>query len=191
VFFDSGGTPVGDDELRRVLRMEEVGDEGSQTKMKGFTWRWHSQGRWSQRRCSSSISTTPTHFRQQDSDETQGRSSVEVSECSGVDERTQSGGMAHGAQGDSFAAEAVSREKGWGVHSARGSKERGVGGVGATRGWGAPGGRHYVGVVEVVVDRANREVEGGGVWHSGPGGRVVVMGRLLWARPNRTVRFPI
>jgi hypothetical protein len=29
VFFDSGGTPVGHDELRRVLRMEEeVGDEG-------------------------------------------------------------------------------------------------------------------------------------------------------------------
>jgi hypothetical protein len=38
VFFDSSDTPVGGDELRRVLWMEEeVGDEGSQTKLKGFT----------------------------------------------------------------------------------------------------------------------------------------------------------
>jgi hypothetical protein len=40
VFFDSGGTLVGSNELRWVLWMEEeVGDEGSQTKMKGFAWR--------------------------------------------------------------------------------------------------------------------------------------------------------
>jgi hypothetical protein len=40
VFFDTSDTPVGDDELQRV-----VGDEGSRTKMKGFAWRRRSQGR--------------------------------------------------------------------------------------------------------------------------------------------------
>jgi hypothetical protein len=63
VFFDSGGTPVDSGELRWVLRMEEeVGDEGGQTKMKGFTWRRRSPGRWSQRQRSSSISMAPTGF---------------------------------------------------------------------------------------------------------------------------------
>jgi hypothetical protein len=41
-----------------------------------------------------------------------------------VDERAQSRGMVHGARGDSFMAEAVSREKGGGPRC-RGSKERG------------------------------------------------------------------
>jgi hypothetical protein len=119
VFFDSGGTLVGSNELRRVLQMEEeVGDEGSQTKMKGFAWR----------RRSSSISMAPMRFRRPASDETQGSGSVEVLECSSVDERMQSGGTTHAAQGDSFIAKAVLREKG-AVHGAGGSKERGGGSV--------------------------------------------------------------
>jgi hypothetical protein len=126
VFFDSGGTPVGGDELRRVLRMEEeVGGEGSRTKMKGFAWRQRSPGRWSRRRHSSLILAALMRYRRPASDETQGSSSVEVSECSDVDKRAQSVGTAHGARGDSFMAEAVLREKGGGPRC-RGGKERGV-----------------------------------------------------------------
>jgi hypothetical protein len=81
---------------------EEVGDEGSQTKLKGFAWRQRSPGRWSRRRHSSSISTVPMRFRWPASDETLGSSLVEVSECSGVDERVWSGGTAHGGSGRLF-----------------------------------------------------------------------------------------
>jgi hypothetical protein len=103
VFFDSGDTLVGNVVLRRVLWMEEeVGDEGSWTNLKGFTWKQHSSGRWSQRRCSSSISTAPTCFRWPASDETQGSNSMEVSECSGMDERARSGETAHGGSGRLF-----------------------------------------------------------------------------------------
>jgi hypothetical protein len=109
---------------------EDVGDEGSRTKMKGFAWRQGSPGRWSQRRCSSSISTVPTCFWWPASDEMQGSGSVEVSECSGVDERAQSGGTAHGVQGDPFMVEVVSRERGGAVHSAGGARRGG--GVGGT-----------------------------------------------------------
>jgi hypothetical protein len=124
VFFDSGGTPVGQDELRRVLRMEEeVGDEGSQSKMKGFTWRRHSPGRWSQRRHLSLISMALTHFLRPALDETQGSGSMEVSECSDVDARAQSGGTVNKAQGDSFTVVAVSREKGGGPQRKAGAAE--------------------------------------------------------------------
>jgi hypothetical protein len=40
-------------------------------------------------------------------------------------------------------------------------------------------------VVEAVGGRANRGVRRKGVQCSGLGGRVAVMGRLLWAQPNR------
>jgi hypothetical protein len=68
----------------------------------------------------------PMRFRRPASDETQGSGSVEVLECSSVDERMQSGGTARAAQGDSFMAKAVSREKG-GRSMAQGGARRGGG----------------------------------------------------------------
>jgi hypothetical protein len=130
------------------------------------------------------------HFRWPALDETQGSGSVEVLECSGADERAQSGRTVHGAWGDSFMVEAVSREKGGGSTVQGGSKDRGVGGAGAKHGGVAPDGRHDEGMVETVVGRVNRRDrrKGGGLtqfagWWGGCYGPAT--GRLLWARPNR------
>jgi hypothetical protein len=123
--------------------------------MKGFAWRQCSPGRWSRRRHSSLILAALMRYRRPASDETQGSSSVEVSECSDVDKRAQSVGTAHGARGDSFTAEAVLREKGGGPRC-RGARRGGFGGAGATRGGGAPDGWHDAGAMEAVSGRANR-----------------------------------
>jgi hypothetical protein len=88
--------------------------------MKGFAWRRHSPGRWSQRRHLSLILMALTHFWRPALDEMQGSGSMEVSECSDVDARAQSGGTMNKAQGDSFTAVAVSREKGgWSIAKGR------------------------------------------------------------------------
>jgi hypothetical protein len=133
--------------------------------MKGFAWRRHSAGRWSGRQHSSLFLMALMHFRWPALDETQGSGSVEVLECSGEDERAQSGGTVHGAWGDSFMVEAVSREKGGGSTVQGGSKDRGVGGAGVKHGGVAPDGRHDEGMVETVVGRVNRRDrrKGGGL----------------------------